>query len=62
LCDGTPTNRGNTNKQGKHQQIRETPTNKGNTFRAMQTPFNKQEKYFSGKETPFKQGVSSDQM
>jgi hypothetical protein len=45
-----------------HQQTRETPTNKGNTFRARKTPFNKQEKYFSGKETPFKQGVSSNQM
>ena len=41
--------RKNLSKQGKHQQTRETP-------------FNKQEKYFSGKETPFKQVLSSDQM
>ena len=41
LCDGTPTNKGNTNKQGKHQQTRETPfeqgkrlSNKRNTFQA----------------------------
>jgi hypothetical protein len=48
LCDGTPTNKGNTNKQEKtptnkkkHQQTRETPfeqgkrlSNKRNTFQA----------------------------
>lgn len=37
LRDGTPTNK------------KKTPTNKKNTFRARETPFNKQEKYLSGK-------------
>ena len=76
LRDGTPTNKGNTfraretptNKK-KHQQTRKnkkkTPTNKKKQEKKHQqtreTPF-KQEKYISGKETPFKQGVSSDQM
>ena len=52
----TPTNKGNTNKQGKHQQTRKntdkqekTPTNK------KKTPTNKK-KHQQTRETPFEQG------
>lgn len=67
LRDGTLTNKGNlsTNKQGKPFQARGgTPTNKETPFQASKgggTLTNKG-KPFQARETPFKQGVSSDQM
>ena len=49
LRDGTPTNKGNTNKQEK------TPTNKGNTNNQEKTPTTKK-KHQQTRETPFEQG------
>lgn len=39
LRDGTPTNKGNTNKQEKHLQTRKTPTNKKKHQQTRGTPF-----------------------
>ena len=59
LRDGIPTNKGNTNKQGKHQQTRETPTNRKKTptnKKKQEKNTNKQEKHQQTRETPFEQG------
>ena len=53
LCDGTPTNKGNTNKQGKHQQTRETPTNKKKHQQTRETPFEQGKRLSINKKNTF---------
>lgn len=53
LRDGTPTNKGNTNKQGKHHQTRKIPFKQGKTPPDKEKPFQTRKKTPPNKKTAF---------